>query len=78
MVLADSVNYSGYAHIKIYHKDATREHMLLNLQALLNIEKTVTFGSIEGKYDVIIADSDKNVMVKELKKLYEPVKIQML
>lgn len=75
IVLADSINYLGYAHIKIYHKDATREHMLLNLKALLNIEKTVTFGSVEGKYDVIIADSDKNVMVKELKRLYEPVRI---
>ena len=49
--------------------------MLLNLKALLNIETTVTFGSVEGKYDVIIADSDKNVMVKELKRLYEPVRI---
>ena len=77
IVLADSMNYPGYAHIKIYHKQATREHMLQNLEALLDIEKTVTFGSIEGKYDVFIANSDRNIMVKELKKRYEPVDIKL-
>lgn len=77
IVLADSMNYPGYAHIKIYHKQATREHMLQNLEALLDIEKTVTFGSIEGKYDVFIANSDCNIMVKELKKRYEPVDFKL-
>ena len=77
IVLADSMNYPGYAHIKIYHKQATREHMLQNLEALLDIEKTVTFGSIEGKYDVFIANSDRNIMVKELKKRYEPVDFKL-
>ena len=70
LVIADSVNYPGYAYLKIYHKDATREHMLANLQALLNLEKTVTFGSIEGKYDVLISNSNKDDLVKELKKKY--------
>ena len=77
IVLADSMNYPGYAHIKIYHKQATREHMLQNLEALLDLEKTVTFGSIEGKYDVFIANSDRNIMVKELKKRYEPVDFKL-
>lgn len=77
IVLADSMNYPGYAHIKIYHKQATREHMLQNLEALVDIEKTVTFGSIEGKYDVFIANSDRNIMVKELKKRYEPVDFKL-
>ena len=77
IVLADSMNYPGYAHIKIYHKQATREHMLQNLEALLDIEKTITFGSIEGKYDVFIANSNRNIMVKELKKRYEPVDFKL-
>lgn len=77
IVLADSMNYPGYTHIKIYHKQATRERMLQNLEALLDIEKTVTFGSIEGKYDVFIANSDRNIMVKELKKRYEPVDFKL-
>ena len=71
----DSVKHKGYANIKIYQKDATRENMLQNLKALLNVEKVVTFGSVEGKYDVYVKDADKDVMVKMLKKIYEPLRI---
>lgn len=75
VVYDDSVDYPGYTYMKIYHKDATREHMLMNLQAMLNMNKIVTFGSIEGKYDVYIQNADKDHMVKKLKKLFEPVGI---
>ena len=75
VALHDSVKHKGYANIKIYQKDATRENMLQNLQALLNAEKVVTFGSVEGKYDVYVKDADKDVMVKMLKKIYEPLRI---
>lgn len=78
IVYEESDHYAGYAYIKIYHKDATREHMLKNLKALLNIEKVITFGSIEGKYDVYIKDADKDVMVKQLRHLYEPIGIRVI
>ena len=39
----------------------------------LNIQKSVTFGSIEGKSDIYIQNADKNEMVKALKKQFEPV-----
>lgn len=73
VALHDSVRYLGCANIKIYNKDATRENMLQNLKAILSLDKVITFGSIEGKYDVCVADSGKDEMVKTLKKLYEPV-----
>ena len=47
--------------------------MLENLKAILNLEKTVTFGSIQECYDVFIEDSDRNLMVREMKKRYKPV-----
>lgn len=72
----ESVVHPGYANLKIYTKEATREHMLENLKAFLNIDQVVTFGSIEGKYDVYVRDADKDVMVKTLKNLYEPVKLK--
>ncbi len=75
MICYPSAEYPGYNYIKIYHKDASREHMLQNLQALLDMDKRVTFGSIKGKYDVYIENSDRNVMVKELKKQFEPVRL---
>ncbi len=77
MVKTDSVDYPGYSYIKIYDKEATKEHMLSYLQKMLPIEKTVTFGSIEGKYDVWIKNCDNETMIKQLKKLYEPIEIPL-
>lgn len=70
----DSTDYPGYAYIKIYNKNASREHMILYLQQTLGIRKTVTFGSIPGKYDVLVQDSNTGGMIRTLKRLYEPVK----
>lgn len=74
ILLYDSTNYPGYSYIKIYHKDATKEHMLKNLLALQNMEKAVVFGSVKGKCDVYVGDSDGNVMVKKMKKLFYGLK----
>ena len=41
----------------------------------LNVDKVITFGSIEGKYDVYVKDADQDIMVKRLKKIYEPVSL---
>lgn len=73
LVKEDSVNYPGYAYIKIYCKWATRAHMLENLKAYIEYENTVTFGSIPGVYDVYIEDTEKDQMVRQLKKLYQPI-----
>lgn len=70
----DSADYPGYAYIKIYNRNATRENMSWYLKDILRLDKTVTFGSIEGRYDVVIAPGDTNKVVHELKKRYEPVK----
>ncbi len=40
----------------------------------LDIHKTVTFGSIEGRYDVVVRPRDTNRVVRELRKRYEPLK----
>lgn len=69
----DSHDYCGYTYIKIYNREATRENMLQNLMRKLGLEKSVTFGSIEGKSDIYIKNADKNEMVKKLKSQFEPV-----
>ena len=68
----DSIDYPGYAYIKIYNKNATREHMIHYLQQETGLTKTVTFGSIEGKYDIVIDGYNNNQVVKTLKKMYCP------
>lgn len=72
-VLSKSQYFEGYGNIKIYHEDATRENMLQNLKEYMGLEKTMTFGSISGKYDIFVEDSNGDVMVKELKKQFEPI-----
>ena len=68
----DSDDYPHYAYIKIYNENATRENMIAYLKKETGLEKTVTFGSIEGKYDVVVSEYDQNKVVKTLKKMYEP------
>jgi hydroxymethylpyrimidine pyrophosphatase-like HAD family hydrolase len=72
-VFDDSESYPGYVYLKIYSCASSREQMLEELRKRINVEKVVTFGSIEGKYDVLIQDASKDYMVHSLKKLYEPL-----
>lgn len=48
--------------------------MIDYLKRNLGVEKTVTFGSIEGRYDVLIGEGDTNKVIREIKKRYEPLK----
>lgn len=72
IITYESEDYPGYSYIKIYNKNATRENMLAYLQKETGTKKTVTFGSIKGKYDVLIEEYDYNKVVRTLKKMYEP------
>ena len=73
IITYDSDDYQGYAYIKIYNKNATREHMIAYLKQETGASQIVTFGSIAGKYDVVIHEYDNNKVAKTLKKMYEPL-----
>ncbi len=64
--------YEGYFYLKIYDKDVSRRKMMEYLQETMGLKKIVTFGSIEGMYDIVVHDNDTNTVVKTLKQLYEP------
>lgn len=70
----DSDEYPGYSYIKIYNHNATRENMLQYLKEYVDVDKVVTFGSIEGRYTHLIHSGDSNRVVKLMKKEYEPLK----
>lgn len=63
----------GYALLKIHDIHASRENMLQELELLMGTENTLTFGGIPGKYDVYIEDANRDLLVKELRKRFEPV-----
>lgn len=70
----DSTDYEGMAYIKIYNHNASKEHMLEYLKNRLNVNETVTFGTIPNRYTYTIEPGDSNGLIHKIKKLYEPYK----
>ena len=73
VVTYPSNDYPGYSYIKIYNKNATKENMITYLKQLTGLEKSVTFGTIPGQYDILIHEDDANEVVRKVRKMYEPV-----
>lgn len=69
-----SDRYTGYWYLKIYNHNATKENMMGYLRQLVDVEKVVTFGTIEDKYTHVIEAGDSNKVVKLIKKEFEPIK----
>jgi hypothetical protein len=67
-----STQYPGYMYLKIYHKNATIQNMIERLKTEMNLQKTLTFGSREGAYDIVVRKNDSRKVVKTLEKVYEP------
>ena len=72
----DLSDYEGYSFLKIYDVNTTREAMLRELERLMGTKKTVTFGSVPGKYDVYIEKGDRDRLIHELQKRFEPVDLR--
>ncbi len=66
-----SNDYEGYSYIKIYNKAATRRNMIMYLQRILGVQKTVTFGTIPDRYDYVVEEGNTNQVVHKIKKLFE-------
>lgn len=68
--------HDGYACLKICSAAATREAMLHELERRLGTSRTVTFGTVPGRYDVLIENADRDGMVKELKRRFEKLDLR--
>lgn len=71
-----SEDYEGYSYIKIYNKNASKENMLLYLSKKYNISHMLTFGTVEGKYDVTIEENNFNKMVRLVRSKYEGINLK--
>lgn len=70
----DSDDYPGYAYIKIYNRNATRENMIAQLQQMIGMERKVMFGTNPGHCDILVDEGDFSHMLRQMKKMYEPIK----
>ena len=68
--------HDGYACLKICSAQATREAMTRKLEQRLGTGRTVLFSAVPGRGDVYIPNADKDRMVRELKRRFEPVDLR--
>ncbi len=64
---------TGFSFLRVYDSAVSREAMLEQLKALLGVTKTMTFGCTQGDFDVYIQDADRNTVVKQVRRRFEPV-----
>ncbi len=71
IVSYESDQYPGYSYIKIYNKNASKDNMLMYLKNKYDIDNCFTIGTVEGKYDMVVAGNSFNEMVKRVRRKYE-------
>ena len=71
-----SQSHDNWLCIKILPADSSQEKMQRYLMEQTGLKKRVTFGNQPGTCDVCIQYTDKDRMVKELKRRFEPVDIR--
>ena len=71
IIMYPSKKYEGYSYIKIYNKNATKENMIWYLKQMTGLEQVVTFGTIPGKYNILIEADNANEVVHAAKRMYE-------
>lgn len=67
-----STSFPGQMYLKIYDRRATKENMIAYLKDYTGIQKTLSFGSIEGKYDITVHPNEHDIVARTLEKVYEP------
>lgn len=75
-VVTEPSEFEGYVRWKIYDAAVSKAAMLRVLEERLGTRETVTMGSTPGDYDVYIRDADRDQVVKELKRRFEPVDLR--
>ena len=67
-----SIDYSGYSYIKIYHREASRYHMIQYLKDEMGLATIERFGSDSTQCDYLIKDNTGNAVVRILQKHFSP------
>ena len=74
LIVKEPMNgFPGYTFLKIYSPKVDREAMIENLRQRLGLDEVLIFGCGTRHTDVTIRRPDKEALVKQLKKYYEPL-----
>lgn len=66
-----SKDYPGYSYLKVYNPSVKKEDMISRLKTRMNLEKTISFGTIPSQYDYVVKEGDTNEVVHKMKRLFE-------
>ncbi|MGN0728731.1 HAD hydrolase family protein [Treponema sp.] len=66
-----SRDYPGNSYIKIFNRYATRSNMIESFKRKLGVEKTITIGTVPGKYDYLVEEGNTNEVVHILKRNWD-------
>ena len=69
-------SHGSWQCVKILPAESSQEQLQEYLMSQLGVKKKLCFGSRPGACDIPIQDVDKDLMVKELKRRFEPVDIR--
>lgn len=70
----DSDDYPGYAYLKLYHKDVSKQNMLRQMQEYLKVPQVCTIGSVQGEYDLVVDEAHPgDAVVRRLYHLCMPI-----
>ncbi|MCM1270472.1 MAG: FUSC family protein, partial [Ruminococcus flavefaciens] len=69
IVITPAAEYEGCSFLRVYSANASKKNMLEALKKRIGTEKSVTFGSIRGEYDIYVEDDSGNAAVKTLKRI---------
>ncbi len=68
-IITSDSEYEGFMFLKVFSPLASKKSMTERLKEYASVSKTVTFGSLKGRYDVYINDGGGNATVKKLKRI---------
>lgn len=66
----------GFSVLRVCDGAVSWKKMVELLRRQTGAKQTVTFGSVPGQYDVLIRDADRNTVVKQFRRRFEPVDIR--
>jgi len=73
MIFYENEDNSGFSSLKIYDKQAGQQEMLARLKKRIGASNVVVLGSNPHFCDVVVEGQNGNLMVKKLRKLFEPI-----